>query len=161
VSELNSIFLLQEPKNAIKLAKREAKTKNKGAAGHHRKMGDDFLEQNRRKEGVVETSSGLQFSVVEEGSGARPDEWSTVLIHQRAQLLDGKILEDTYRQNKPDEVALKEMIEGLQEGLQLMTLGSRYKFWVPADLAWGRKGTSNKIPPFAVLAFDIRLVEIR
>ena len=143
------------------MAKRESKTKNKGAAGHHQKMGDDFLEQNRRKEGVIETSSGLQFLVVEEGSGARPDEWSTVLIHQRAQLLDGKILEDTYRQNKPDEVALKEMIEGLQEGLPLMTLGSRYKFWVPADLAWGRKGTSNKIPPFAVLAFDIRLVEIR
>jgi len=143
------------------LAKRESKTKNKGAAGHHRKMGEDFLEQNRQKEGVTETGSGLQYLIVEEGEGARPDDWSTVFIHQRAQLLDGKILEDTYRQNKPDEVALNEMIEGLQEGLQLMTLGSRYKFWVPADLAWGRKGTSNKIPPFAVLAFDIRLVEIR
>jgi len=142
------------------LAQRESKKKSKGAAGHHRKMGDDFLVQNRQKEGVVETGSGLQYLVVEETNGPKPDEYSTVLMHQRAQLLDGKILEDTYRQNKPDQVALNEMIEGLQEGMQLMSVDSRYKFWVPADLAWGRKGTSNKIPPYAVLAFDIRLVEI-
>ncbi len=142
------------------MAKRESKTKNKGAAGHHRKMGEDFLAINLQKDGVFETKSGLQYLIVEETSGAKPDEWSTIRIHQRAQLLDGKILEDTYRQNKPDEVALNEMIEGLQEGLQLMSIGSRFKFWVPADLAWGRKGTSNKIPPYAVLAFDIRLVEI-
>jgi FKBP-type peptidyl-prolyl cis-trans isomerase FkpA len=75
-------------------------------------------------------------------------------------LLDGKILEDTYRHNKPDEGAIDELITGLQEGLQMMTVGSRYKFWVPADLAWGRKGTGNKIPPNAVLSFDIRLMEI-
>ena len=123
-------------------------------------MGEDFLAINLQKDGVFETKSGLQYLIVEETSGAKPDEWSTIRIHQRAQLLDGKILEDTYRQNKPDEVALNEMIEGLQEGLQLMSIGSRFKFWVPADLAWGRKGTSNKIPPYAVLAFDIRLVEI-
>lgn len=143
------------------MAKRESKTKNKGAAGHHRKMGEDFLDQNRQKEGVIETDSGLQYLIIDETEGAKPDEYSTVVIHQRAQLLDGKVLEDTYRQNKPDEVALDEMIEGLQEGLRLMSVGSRFKFWVPSDLAWGRKGTSNKIPPFAVLAFDIRLVEIR
>jgi FKBP-type peptidyl-prolyl cis-trans isomerase len=83
-----------------------------------------------------------------------------ILIHQRALLLDGKILEDTYRQNKPDEVKMEELIEGLQEGLQIMGEGSRFKFWVPADLAWGKKGTGNKIPPNAVLSFDIRLVEI-
>ncbi len=141
------------------MAKRESKTKNKGAAGHHRKMGEDFLEQNLQKEGVMETNSGLQYQIIENTEGPKPDEWSTVVIHQRAQLLDGKLLEDTYRQNKPDELALKELIDGLQEGLQLMSPGSRFKFWVPADLAWGRKGTSNKIPPFAVLAFDIRLIE--
>jgi FKBP-type peptidyl-prolyl cis-trans isomerase len=153
-------FCSQDKKTTIKLAKRESKTKNKGAAGHHRKMGEDFLAQNRQREGVFETVNGLQYLIVEKTTGPKPDQWSTVLIHQRAQLLDGKILEDTYRQNKPDEVPLNEMIEGLQEGLPLMSVGSRFKFWVPADLAWGRKGTSNKIPPFAVLAFDIRLVEI-
>lgn len=142
------------------MAKREKKLRSKGSAGNNRKAGEDFLRQNMMKTGVEETDSGLQFSIVEETTGESPGLNDKVKIHQRALLLDGKILEDTYRQNSPDEVAIEELIEGLQEGLQLMSVGSRYKFWVPADLAWGRKGTGNKIPPNAVLSFDIRLLEI-
>lgn len=142
------------------MAKREKKLRSKGSAGNNRKAGEDFLRQNMMKTGVEETDSGLQFSIVEETTGKSPGLNDKVKIHQRALLLDGKILEDTYRRNSPDEVAIDELIEGLQEGLQLMSVGSRYKFWVPADLAWGRKGTGNKIPPNAVLSFDIRLLEI-
>lgn len=142
------------------MAKREKRSRSKGSAGNNRKSGEDFLLQNSKKEGVYETESGLQVLVIEDKDGTNPSEDQTVKIHQRALLLDGKILEDTYRQNKPTEVKIDELIEGLQEGLKMMSLGSRYKFWVPADLAWGRKGTGNKIPPNAVLAFDIRLVEI-
>lgn len=142
------------------MGRREKKQRSKGSAGNNRKFGEDFLAQNAQKKDVHETSSGLQYLVVEEIKGNQPGMFDTVLIHQRALLLDGKILEDTYRQNKPDEVKIDELIEGLQEGLQMMGVGSRYKFWVPADLAWGRKGTGNKIPPNAVLSFDIRLVEI-
>ncbi len=142
------------------MAKREKKLRSKGSAGNNRKAGEDFLRQNMMKPGVKETDSGLQFSVVEEMAGESPSLNDKVKIHQRALLLDGKILEDTYRQNRPDEVLVEELIEGLQEGLQLMSVGSRYRFWVPADLAWGRKGTGNKIPPNAVLSFDIRLLEI-
>lgn len=119
------------------------------------------MEQNARKPGVVETESGLQYTIVEETKGEKPDEWSAVEIHQRALLLSGTILEDTYRANQTSIVPLNELIEGLQEGLQLMSVGSRYKFWVPSDLAWGRKGTGNKIPPNAVLQFDIRLVAVQ
>ena len=142
------------------MAKREKRGKSKSSAGYNQKIGEDFLTQNSRKEGIVETKSGLQYKVVESVEGPQPDEFSTVLIHQRALLLNGTILEVTYRQNKPDEVKMEELIDGLQEGLQPMSKGSRYKFWVPSELAWGRKGTSNKIPPFAVLTFDIRLVDI-
>ncbi|HKJ43301.1 MAG TPA: FKBP-type peptidyl-prolyl cis-trans isomerase [Sunxiuqinia sp.] len=142
------------------MAKREKRGKSKSSAGYNQKIGEDFLAQNGKKEGVLETGSGLQYKIVEEEDGRKPDEYSTVVIHQRALLLNGTILEDTYRKNEPDESRLEELIEGLQEGLQLMNKGSRYKFWVPADLAWGRKGTSNKIPPFAVLSFDIRLVDV-
>lgn len=142
------------------MGRREKKARSKGSAGNNRKSGEDFLIQNSRKDGVVEIGSGLQYLIVEEKSGNKPGMFDTVKIHQRALLLDGKILEDTYRQNKPDEVKIDELIEGLQEGLQMMNVGSRYKFWVPSDLAWGRKGTGNKIPPNAVLSFDIRLVEI-
>uniref|UniRef100_UPI003217D4AA FKBP-type peptidyl-prolyl cis-trans isomerase n=1 Tax=uncultured Draconibacterium sp. TaxID=1573823 RepID=UPI003217D4AA len=142
------------------MGRREKRGRSKGSAGNNRKSGEDFLAQNLQETGVVETSSGLQYSIVEEKGGAKPGMFDTVLIHQRALLLDGKILEDTYRQNQPDKVNINELIDGLQEGLQIMNVGSRFKFWVPSDLGWGRKGTGNKIPPNAVLAFDIRLVDI-
>jgi len=142
------------------MARREKKSRNKGSVGNNRKSGEGFLLQNAKKEGIIVTNSELQYFVVEEKKGKKPGMFDTVKIHQRALLLDGKILEDTYRQNKPDEVKIDELIEGLQEGLQMMSVGSRYKFWVPADLAWGKKGTGNKIPPNAVLSFDIRLMEI-
>lgn len=142
------------------MGRREKKSRSKGSVGNNRKSGEEFLVLNSQKEGVAESYSGLQYLVVEEKQGAKPGMFDTVKIHQRALLLDGKILEDTYRQNRPDEVKIDELIEGLQEGLQMMAAGSRYKFWVPAELAWGRKGTGNKIPPNAVLSFDIRLVEI-
>ncbi|MCK5730312.1 MAG: FKBP-type peptidyl-prolyl cis-trans isomerase [Draconibacterium sp.] len=142
------------------MARREKKARNKGSAGNNRKLGEDFLLQNSKKEGVTTTYSGLQFLIVEEKNEASPEILDTVIIHQRALLLDSKILIDTYRLNKPDEVIVNELIEGLQEGLQLMSVGSRYKFWVPAELGWGRKGSGNKIPPNAVLFFDIRLVDI-
>ncbi len=142
------------------MARREKKLRSKGSAGNNRKTAEDFLIQNLQKEGISESDSGLQYLVVEEKQGAKPGVFDTVLLHQRALLLDGKILEDTYRKNRPDEVKIDELIEGLQEGLQMMSVGSRYKFWVPANLAWGRKGTGNKIPPNALLSFDIRLVEI-
>lgn len=142
------------------MGRREKKSRNKGSAGNNRKTGEDFLLTNAKKDGIIETDSGLQYLVVDEASGNKPDIYDTIKIHQRALLLDGKILADTYRENQTEEVKVDELIEGLQEGLQMMSLGSRYRFWVPADLAWGRKGTGNKIPPNAVLYFDIRVVEI-
>lgn len=157
---LKFIYFEHEFRKIIKMGRREKKPRSKGSAGNNRKSGEDFLDQNKQKEGVVETNSGLQYLLVEEKQGVKPGMFDTVKIHQRALLLDGKILEDTYRQNRPDEVKIDELIEGLQEGLQMMTVGSRCKFWVPVDLAWGKKGTGNKIPPNAVLSFDIRLVEI-
>ncbi len=143
------------------MARREKRQKNKGSAGNNRKAGGDFLDQNAHKPGVTETESGLQFLIVEDKDGDKPEEWSTVEIHQRALLLNGTLLEDTYRANQTSIVPLNELIEGLQEGLQMMSVGSRYKFWIPSELAWGRKGTGNKIPPNAVLHFDIRLVSLQ
>jgi|GEM_PF-6381312 FKBP-type peptidyl-prolyl cis-trans isomerase len=78
------------------MARREKRQKSKGSAGNNRKSGEDFLEQNARKPGVIETESGLQYTIVEEKEGEKPDEWSTVEIHQRALLLNGTLLEDTY-----------------------------------------------------------------
>lgn len=142
------------------MAKRESKKRSKGSAGNNRKSGEDFLEQNAQKDGIIVTSSGLQYQIIDEKQGEKPNSYSAVEIHERALLLNGTILEDSYRANETFKVPMNEFVEGLQEGLQLMSVGSRYKFWVPSELAWGKKGTGNKIPPNAVLVFDIRLVDI-
>ena len=140
------------------MAKREKRNRNRGSKGSNRKMADDFLTKNRNREGVIETSSGLQYQVIEEGSGNAPDENANVIIHQRCQLLNGKVIEDTFRENEPDEVPIDELIEGYREGILLMNKGGRSKFFVPPHLGWGEKGSGSKIPPNAVLIFDVRLI---
>lgn len=141
------------------MAKREKRNKSRGSAGNNRKMGEDFLEKNRKKEGVKETESGLQYLVVEEGEGESPDAQAHVSIHQRCQLINGTIIIDTYRENEASEVKVDELIEGYQEGIQLMKKGARYKFFIPWDLAWGKSGSSSKIPPYSMLIFDVRLID--
>lgn len=142
------------------MSKREKRNKSRGSSGHNRKAGEDFLSKNRHKDGVIETESGLQYMVIEEGTGESPHEQNHVIVHQRCQLLNGKVIEDTYKENQTSEVPMNELIEGYREGLLLMNKGSRYKFFIPPDLAWGKKGTGTKIPPSAILIFDVRLVDL-
>ncbi len=136
------------------------KTQGGGSAGQNRKKSEDFLYQNLKKDSVHETASGLQYEVIKEGDGPRPDLNSVVVVQQRAMLLGGKILDDTYKENKPMEFKLDETIEGYQEGLCMMKVGSRYKLYVPPELGWGKKGSGGRIGPFATVIFDIALVEI-
>ncbi len=131
-----------------------------GSAGQNRKKSDEFLLNNLKKDNIKETESGLQYEIIKEGDGPFPDEDSTVKVHQRAMLLGGKILDDTYKENTPMEVKLNETIEGYTEGVCMMRLGSRYKFYVPYDLAWGKKGSGGRIGPYAVVIFDVALLEI-
>lgn len=122
-------------------------------------MGEDFLIKNRRKEGVRETESGLQYLVLQEGEGDYPDATAIITVHQRCQLVNGTIIEDTYRENEISEVNVEELIKGYQEGIQLMNKGARYKFFIPWELAWGKNGSGSKIPPYSMLIFDVRLIE--
>lgn len=141
------------------MAKREKRNKSRGSTGNNRKSSDDYLTKNSLKEGVISTESGLQYKVMEEGTGEHPFENCNVIIHQRCTLLNGKIIADTYKDNEPDEVPFNELIEGYQEGLLLMKKGGKSRFFIPAELAWGKKGTGNKIPPNALLIFDVKLVD--
>lgn len=141
------------------MAKREKRNVRKGSVGNNRKQGEDFFDKNRNKPGVIETASGLQYLVLEEGEGEHPPSNAFVTIHQRVLLLNGNVIGDTFKDNKPEEVSMKEMIEGYQEGIMLMKKGARYKLFVPPHLAWGKKGTGNKIPPNATLIFDVRLID--
>ncbi|MCG8306551.1 MAG: FKBP-type peptidyl-prolyl cis-trans isomerase [Cytophagales bacterium] len=141
------------------MAKRGQQHKSRGSVGNNRKTGAGFMEKNGQKDGVITTESGLQYKVLEEGTGDLPFEDCSVIIHQRCALLSGKVIEDTYRNNAPNEVPLNELIEGYREGIMLMKKGGKSRFFIPPDLAWGKKGSGNKIPPNAVLIFDVRLVD--
>ncbi|MGD8176924.1 FKBP-type peptidyl-prolyl cis-trans isomerase [Marinimicrobium sp. ARAG 43.8] len=137
------------------------KSQNKGSQGQNRKSGDRFLEKFRQKPGVVETDSGLLYREIEPGNNLKPTESDTVVVNQRIQLVNGKVIADTYQEGMPDTFTMKEAIPGIREGLQHVGEGGRYEFVVPPELAWGRKGVGRKIGPNAVLVFDIRLVEVR
>ena len=141
------------------MSNREKRNKSRGSFGNNRKSSEDFLSKNRTKANVKETQSGLQYIILEEGTGDFPLENATVVIHQRCSLTNGKILEDTYKENKPDEVAMDELIEGYREGLMLMKKGGKSRFFIPPELAWGKKGSGTKIPPNALLIFDVRLID--
>ncbi len=141
------------------MARGNKKQKLGGSAGQNRKNSDDFLVQNLKKPNIKETSSGLQYEIIKEGEGDSPVEDSIVIVQQRAMLLGGKILDDTYKENSTMEFKLSETIEGYQEGLMMMKPGSRHKFFVPPELGWGKKGSGGRIGPNAVVIFDVNLVE--
>ncbi|WP_075591221.1 FKBP-type peptidyl-prolyl cis-trans isomerase [Labilibacter marinus] len=142
------------------MARGKGKKASGGSSGQNRKKTEDFLLQNLKKPNIIETESGLQYEIIKEGSGESPQHDSLVKVDQRALLLGGKVLDDTYKDNTPLEFKLDEVIEGYQEGLMMMKLGSRFKLYVPPELGWGKKGSGGRIGPFAVVIFDVTLLEI-
>ena len=141
------------------MARGNIKKKGKGGQGQNRKASEGFLTKNRVKDGVIETTSGLQYKITDKGEGNSPDERSIITVHQRITLIDGTIIRDTYKEIEPEQFDLTEGIDGLKEGIPLMSKGARYKFWVPSELAWGKRGAGDKIGPNAILVFDIKLID--
>lgn len=141
------------------MARGNKKINSGGSAGQNRKKTEKFLSQNLKKKGIFETESGLQYEIIKQGDGSYPKQNSTVIVHQRALLLGGKVLDDTYKENTTMEFKLDETIEGYQEGLMMMKTGSRYKLYVPPELGWGKKGSGGRIGPYAVVIFDVSLIE--
>lgn len=139
---------------------KSGKKSGRGGAGQNRAESESFLAKNRQKPDVIETSSGLQYTIREEGTGKQPDEWSTVEVNQRILLVDGTVIKDTYHSIETDTFTMEEAIDGLKEGLPLMKEGGKTRFVVPPDLAWGKRGAGNKIGPYAALIFDIRLEKV-
>lgn len=142
------------------MSKGKGKKQNSGSSGQNRKKTEEFLQQNKGKNGILVTASGLQYEIIKECKGEKPNEYSKVKVHQRAMLLGGKILDDTYKDATPLEFDLNETIEGYSEGLQMMSVGSRYKFFIPPELGWGKKGSGGRIGPYALTIFDVALIEI-
>lgn len=119
-----------------------------------------FLEENAKKEGVKVTESGLQYQVIKEGEGAKPKATDTVKVHYKGTLVDGKEFDSSYKRGEPISFPLNGVIKGWTEGLQLMPVGSTYRFFIPSDLGYGDRGAGADIPGGAALIFDVELIEI-
>lgn len=119
-----------------------------------------FMADNRNAEGVVTTASGLQYQIVQEGTGPRPGPNDTVTIDYTGTLLDGTVFDSSVQRGEPITYPLTGFIQGWQEGVQLMPVGSKFRFWIPPELAYGTRGSGSVIPPNATLVFDVELLGI-
>lgn len=153
----------EEIEQIVTSARQKAREKmladHAAAAQKNETEGSAFLAENKAKEGVTTTASGLQYSVEKMGSGAKPTASDTVRVHYRGTLLNGKEFDSSYKRNEPAEFPVNGVIPGWTEALQLMPVGSKWKLYVPAALAYGEQGRPG-IPPNATLLFDVELLEI-
>ena len=129
-------------------------------AESNRQQGEAFLGANGEKEGITVRPSGLQYKILRQGSGLKPSISDRVTVHYRGTLIDGTEFDSSYARGEPTSFAVAGVIPGWTEGLQLMSVGSHYCFFVPSDLGYGQKGAGDKIGPNATLTFEVELLEI-
>jgi FKBP-type peptidyl-prolyl cis-trans isomerase FklB len=129
-------------------------------AEKNKKAEDEFLEANKKKEGVVTTASGLQYKILVKGTGASPKDTSTVKVHYRGTLLNGKEFDSSYKRNEPAEFPVNQVIKGWTEALQLMHVGDKWELFIPSNLAYGDQGAGNIIEPGSTLIFEVELLDI-
>ncbi|WP_421799870.1 FKBP-type peptidyl-prolyl cis-trans isomerase [Haliscomenobacter sp.] len=122
--------------------------------------GKKFLEDNKKRTGVVTTASGLQYEVMKAGTGAKPAATDQVTVHYEGTLLDGTVFDSSVKRGQPATFPLNRVIPGWTEGVQLMQVGSKYKFFIPSQLAYGDQGAGEDIPPHSTLIFEVELLKI-
>ncbi|MBD3750749.1 MAG: FKBP-type peptidyl-prolyl cis-trans isomerase [Sphingobacteriales bacterium] len=119
-----------------------------------------FLEENKKKPNVVTLPSGLQYEILNPGNGPKPTANDRVTVHYKGTLIDGKQFDSSYDRNEPLTIELNNVIPGWTEGVQLMPIGAKYRFYIPYQLGYGERGAGQDIPPYSTLIFDIELLKI-
>ena len=130
------------------------------AADRNIAEGAKLLAENKTQKGVITTRSGLQYQVIRPGSGARPMPGATVRVNYEGRLPNGTVFDSSYKRGEPAEFSLNQVIPGWREGVALMPVGGKYRFWVPGELAYGKRGSPPNIGPNQVLVFDVELMDI-
>lgn len=120
----------------------------------------EYLTHNGKRSGVTTTASGLQYEVLREGNGPRPQANAVVQVHYIGKLRDGTVFDSSYERGQPAMFPLNAVIPGWSEGVQQMPVGSKYRLWMPPELGYGAEGAGGVIPPNAVLEFDVELLQI-
>ena len=125
-----------------------------------RVAGEAFLTNNATAEGVETTASGLQYKVLQAGTGSSPLLSNQVTVHYHGTLIDGTVFDSSVERGSPASFAVNKVIEGWKEGIQLMSAGAKFQFFIPQNLAYGDRGTETTVPPFATLIFEVELLAI-
>ncbi|MDO5979695.1 FKBP-type peptidyl-prolyl cis-trans isomerase [Flavivirga spongiicola] len=161
VQQIIQTYMQKQQQEKVKKQKEEALKKAEEQFGENKVAGETFLAENISKEGVETTESGLQYIVLKQGSGETPEATSKVKVHYHGTRIDGTVFDSSVDRGKPSEFGVNQVIPGWIEGLQLMKAGSKYKFFIPQELAYGafpRQG--GTIKPFDALVFEVELLEI-
>ncbi len=158
-------LLGQEELNSVRQAfsqKIQAKMQAKASAAAevNRTEGAAFLVANKAVKGVFTTGSGLQYMVLRQGAGLRPKPTDKVRVNYEGTTLDGKVFDSSYERGQPAEFGLNQVIAGWTEGVSMMPVGGKFRFWIPGELAYGPKGAGEMIGPNATLVFDVELLDI-
>ena len=139
-------------------AKQKAAAAEAGKAA--KQLGEQFLAENAKRDGITTTKSGLQYEVLSEGTGRQPKATDTVRCHYEGRLIDGTVFDSSYKRNAPADFGLQQVIAGWTEGVQLMKEGSKFRFYIPYMLAYGEGGAGAMIPPYSALIFDVELIKV-
>lgn len=143
-----------------KVMREKEKEEREASAKENKKIADDFLAKNKEKEGVVTTESGLQYSIVTEGTGEKPTAEDRVSVHYTGTLIDGTEFDSSHKRKRPATFPVGRVVKGWTEALQLMPVGSKWKLFIPPALGYGERGAGGKIAPNSALIFEIELLEI-
>ena len=154
----------QEAQKLVTTFFEEQEAKQRAAAAEkykdNKEKGEAWLANKAMKEGVVALPSGLMYQVLNEGSGKKPTAEDTVECHYEGRLIDGTVFDSSYKRGESATFPLNGVIAGWTEGVQLMSEGAKYRFFIRYQLAYGERGAGQAIPPFAALVFDVELIKV-